>query len=199
MTKWKVSHKSHQINYSESWDSVFLIPLWWGFTNAMSEANRANCWEPCQTKLMLLDSEPDSQTAIPGRCLKVGQKYCSIVFVCVCAFVCCFQERALHLFGQARTLQSLDTTALGAALAACQTGALSALITFWLQRNEEHKYVIPHQVAQVARWRTSDRGSLAPELGNLRNAPDRGVVGWNFLQKFTCWLVILSLFVRFGL
>lgn len=50
----------------------------------MSEANRANCWEPCQTKLMLLDSEPDSQTAIPGRCLKVGQKYCSIVFVCVC-------------------------------------------------------------------------------------------------------------------
>ena len=70
-------------NYSESWDSVFLIPLWWGFTNAMSEANRANCWEPCQT-LMLLDSEPDSQTAIPGGFLKVGQTAEILVKYCLC-------------------------------------------------------------------------------------------------------------------
>lgn len=72
--------------------------------------------------------QPDGDSwQIPESGAEVLQ-YCLSLLVCL--FVCCFQERALHLFGQARALQSLDTTALGAALAACQTGALSPLITF---------------------------------------------------------------------
>ena len=78
------------------------------------------------------------------------------------------EERALQLFGQVYDMQSdglsLDTAALGAALAACQTGGYST----------ERGRFIGRSCAPVYRC------GLASELGNLGDASGRGTLAQNY-------------------